>query len=246
MLLEETSQVSFRLDHARGFDASVSRGSLHDKAATTCGTRCQRRADTAAPTNVATASDAALLRRYQDSGEREPFDELVRRYTEPLFRYLGRYLGDAGLAKDVLQNTFLQVHLKCSLYRDGASVRPWIYAIATHQAIDAIRRAKRSVAVSLDRPGIGQEPDASMLVERLVEHTPGPLAKLEEQERRRWVRDTVDSLPERSRQVLILAYYHNLKYHEIASILRIPLGTVKSRLSLAIARLREGALAAGL
>jgi RNA polymerase sigma-70 factor (ECF subfamily) len=188
-----------------------------------------------------------LLGRYRDTRQAEVFDELVRRYAGELHRYLARYLGDPSLADDVLQNTFLQVHAKCRLYEDGRPARPWLYAIATHQAVDALRRAARRAAVSLDqRAGVGEEVEPGALVDLLVGEEPGPLEELEEAERQQWVRDGVARLPEVLRQTLILAYYQGLKYHEIAEVLGIPLGTVKSRLHLAIARLRQMARAAHL
>ncbi len=186
-----------------------------------------------------------LLRRYRDTGQAEVFDELIRRSAGELHHYLARYLGDPTLADDVLQNTFLQVHAKCRLYQDGRPVRPWLYAIATHQAVDALRRAGRQAAVSLDQSaGAGEEVEPGALVDLLVGEEPGPLEELEEAERQQWVRDSVARLPEPLRQTLILAYYQGLKYHEIAEVLGIPLGTVKSRLHGAIARLRAMAQAA--
>src|SRR3954469_20497923 len=106
--------------------------------------------------DLAGASDEVLLSRYRDEGRTEDFDELVHRYENELYRYLARYLGDSSLAEDVFQNTFLQVHLKRGLYEDGRPVRPWLYSIATHQAVDSLRKAGRHPTVSLDqRPGSG-------------------------------------------------------------------------------------------
>jgi RNA polymerase sigma-70 factor (ECF subfamily) len=96
-------------------------------------------------------SDEELFIRYRDSAAPDDFNELVRRYERELFRYLARYIGNPTLAEDVFQNTFLQVHLKRGLYEDGRPVRPWLYSIATHQAVDALRKAGRHPTVSLDR-----------------------------------------------------------------------------------------------
>ena len=81
------------------------------------------------------------------------FAELVRRYERELYSYLRRYLGDAEMAEDAFQAAFLQVHLKCQQFEAGRSVRPWLYTIATNQAIDAQRRSRRHRMVSLDRSG---------------------------------------------------------------------------------------------
>src|SRR5687767_10588782 len=84
-------------------------------------------------------SDEDLLGRARH-GDSQAFAALVKRYERELYGYLRRYVGDATLADDVFQNTFLQVYLKREQYEAGRPVRPWLYTIATHQAIDALRR----------------------------------------------------------------------------------------------------------
>lgn len=185
-------------------------------------------------------SDEELLTRYRDSADPSDFNELVRRYERELYRYLARYLGNPALAEDVFQNTFLQVHLKRGLYEDGRPVRPWLYSIATHQAVDALRKAGRHPTVSLDRRASPSgESDAGALVDLLVGEDSSPLAEMQEKERRDWVAKSVERLPDTLRQTLILAYFQDLKYREIAETLNIPVGTVKSRLHAALAKLQE-------
>src|SRR6516164_2008829 len=107
--------------------------------------------DNVAPTRpLIECSDEELLVSFQ-RGQREAFGVLVRRYERELYGYLRRYLGDASLADDVFQNTFLQLHTKIGKYEPGRPVRPWLYTIATHQAIDALRRAGRHQALSLEQ-----------------------------------------------------------------------------------------------
>jgi len=190
-------------------------------------------------------SDEDLFSRYRDSAAPDDFNELVRRYERELFRYLARYLGNSSLAEDVFQNTFLQVHLKRGLYEDGRPVRPWLYSIATHQAVDALRKAGRHPTVSLDRRVASStgESDPGSLVDLLVAEGSAPLTELQDQERREWMARSVEKLPETLRQTLILAYYQDLKYREIAEVLKIPVGTVKSRLHAALTKLQEMAKA---
>src|SRR5437899_1424247 len=139
--------------------------------------------------DLAGVSDEELLTRYRDEGRPEDFNTLVHRYENELYRYLARYLGDPSLAEDVFQSTFLQVHLKRGLYEDGRPVRPWLYSIATHQAIDALRKAGRHATISLDQRGPSTgESDPGALVDLLVSETPGPLAELQGVERQDWVR----------------------------------------------------------
>src|SRR6187200_1836026 len=114
-------------------------------------------ADTSDPTAM---SDEALLLAYRDHADRLAFSELVRRYERELYSYLRRYLGDAAAAEDAFQATFLQVHLKCDKFEPDRKVRPWLYTIATNQAIDLQRRGKRHRLVSLDRRDASADDDA--------------------------------------------------------------------------------------
>jgi RNA polymerase sigma-70 factor, ECF subfamily len=184
-------------------------------------------------------SDEDLLLRYV-RGQTEAFDVLIYRYERELFGYLRRYLGDNALAEDVFQNTFLQLHLKSSHYEPGRPVRPWLYTIATNQAIDALRRNGRHQAASLDverdNPGEGE---SQTLMEMLESREPGPLDRAHGQEWRQRVRASVELLPDFLRQVLLLAYYQGMKYRDIADVLGIPVGTVKSRLHAALVKLHE-------
>jgi RNA polymerase sigma-70 factor, ECF subfamily len=199
---------------------------------------------TDATEDLALLSDEELLTRYRESGQTRDFDALVHRYENELYRYLARYLGDRALAEDVFQNTFLQVHLKRGLYEDGRPVRPWLYSIATHQAVDTLRKVGRHPTVSLDQRVTSGETESGSLVDLLVSGEVGPLAELQGQERAEWVRESVARLPETLRQTLVLAYNQDLKYREIAEILNIPVGTVKSRLHAALAKLQQMAKSA--
>jgi RNA polymerase sigma-70 factor (ECF subfamily) len=191
------------------------------------------------PDLFATCSDEELLTRFC-KGQRDAFGGLVRRYERELYGYLRRYLGDANLAEDVFQNTFLQVYIKSGQYEPGRPVRPWLYTIATNQAIDALRRNGRHVAVSLDQHREAlPDGEVNNLADALESPGPGPVDAVEGLERRDRVRASVDRLPDFLRQVLILAYYQGLKYREIAEILGIPVGTVKSRLHAALVKLQE-------
>jgi RNA polymerase sigma-70 factor, ECF subfamily len=184
-------------------------------------------------------SDEELLSRLQ-GGERECFGLLVRRYQRELFGYLRRYLGDAEMAEDVFQSTFLQVFQKIGQYEPARPAKPWIYTIATHQAIDAMRRAGRKSMISLEQTtGEGDNGEVRNLIDMLEARDTAPVDQLEEVERREIVRAAVDRLPEIMRQVVMLTYYQGLKYREAAEVLGVPVGTVKSRLHAALVKLQE-------
>ena len=185
-------------------------------------------------------TDEELLLGYRDQGDRHAFDRLVHRYERELFGYLRHYLGNAEMAEDVFQQTFLQVHLKCSQFDSTRKVRPWLYTVATNQAIDSQRRNRRHRTVSLDRRATGSsEESEGGWVELLGGSDPGPVEKAESAETRDEVREAVESLPEQTKQVVVLVYFQGLKYREAAEVLSIPVGTVKSRLHAAIQKLSE-------
>jgi RNA polymerase sigma-70 factor (ECF subfamily) len=188
---------------------------------------------------LTTCSDEELLTRLR-RGQHDAFGALVRRYERELFGYLRRYLGDSNLADDVFQNTFLQVYVKIAQYEPGRPARPWLYTIATHQAIDALRRNARHQSVSLDQ-NREELPNGEVraLVELLESRDPGPVNAVQTEELRERVRASVDRLPGFLRQVVVLVYYQGLKYREVADILDIPVGTVKSRLHAALVKLQE-------
>src|SRR5262245_38582509 len=191
------------------------------------------------PDTLTICSDEELLARFC-KGQTEAFGALVRRYERELYGYLRRYLGDASLAEDVFQNTFLQVYVKSGHYEPGRPVRPWLYTIATNQAIDALRRNGRHQILSLDQQREElADGELGSLVETLESSTPDPVEAARAKERREKIRASVDRLPDFLRQVLVLAYYQGLKYREIADILGIPVGTVKSRLHAALTKLQE-------
>jgi RNA polymerase sigma-70 factor (ECF subfamily) len=185
-------------------------------------------------------SDEGLLTAYRDHADRTAFNELVRRYERELYSYLRRYLGDSGLAEDAFQATFLQVHLKCGQFEEDRKFRPWLYTIATNQAIDAQRRNKRHRSVSLNRNTTREgSDDLGSLMDLLVSKEPSPEASAESTQQRDWIRRSVEQLPATLREAVNLVYYQGLKYREAANILKIPVGTVKSRLHSAILKLNE-------
>jgi RNA polymerase sigma-70 factor (ECF subfamily) len=183
-------------------------------------------------------TDEALLTRFRQDDDAGAFEALVRRYESELFSYLRRYLGNAEMAEDVFQATFLQIHLKKDQFEEGRRFRPWLYTIATNQAIDAQRRNKRHRMVSLDHR-TGGEDDVGTLVEMLSGSDRTADEKMEDEEAREWVRVAVGDLPETLRSALLLVYHQGMKYREAADVLGIPVGTVKSRLHAALLKLNE-------
>lgn len=188
-------------------------------------------------------SDEAILARFCE-GDASAYGDLLKRFQREIYAYLRRYLGQEALAEDVFQNTFIQVYQKARQFEAGRKVRPWLYAIATHQAIDMLRRLNRRSAVSLEQMTAGDEYDGKAWSEMLVSSEPEPSSGLELTEQRERVVQALETLPEHLRLTVILAYYQGLKYKDIADIMKIPVGTVKSRLHAAMGKLQEALVAA--
>lgn len=189
--------------------------------------------------NVAPPSDEDLLLRYRETLDHDAFELLVHRYERELYNYLARYTHDASLAEEVFQQTFLRLHEKRTAYEPGRPVRPWIYSIATHLAVDAMRRAGRRRTFSLDEEHDSGDEASTSLRELLDDASVEPLAQLSDDERHAWARRAVDELPGHLRDVVLLVYFQGLRYQEAADVLGVPLGTVKSRLNNALVRLHS-------
>jgi RNA polymerase sigma-70 factor (ECF subfamily) len=184
-------------------------------------------------------TDEELLLEYRLTGSPAPFEALVKRYERELYNYLRRFLNNQVLAEDAFQATFLQVHLKCNLFDADRKVRPWLYTVATNQAIDIQRRNRRHRLVSLDRPNRVQHDELGSLVDMLASREVDPGDGVEQNERKEWVRGAVAALPEQLRSAVRLVYFRGMKYREAADELSVPVGTVKSRLHAAVKRLGE-------
>ena len=189
--------------------------------------------------DAAQLTDEQLLLAHREAPTEGHLATLIQRYERELYNYLRRFLGDASLAEDAFQTTFLQVHLKCGLFDCSRRFRPWLYTVATNQAIDIQRRNKRHQLVSLDRPNRSEHEEVGSLLDLLVSREGTPTERFDARERMEWVRRAVAALPEQLRTAVSLVYFRGLKYREAAAELSVPVGTVKSRLHSAIGRLGQ-------
>ncbi len=190
-------------------------------------------------THPAQWSDEQLLQAYREHGDQRLFATLVARYEQEIYTYLVRYLGDRHLADEVFQHSFLQLHLKCRQFGEGRRLRPWLYAIATNQAIDALRRERRHQHGSLDKLRNSESEDAVSLAHILASPLPSPGQEFLAGEDRTRVDEAVQRLPAHLRCVVWLVYYQGLKFREAADALQIPVGTLKSRMHQALNKLSE-------
>ena len=169
------------------------------------------------------------------AGDAGAFEELVNRYKDGVYAFLRRFLNRPDLVDDVFQETFLQVYMSRNTFDQSRPVRPWLFTIAANKAKDALRRTRRSGTTNF-----GSVCDEDCTVDDVLdsldydEHV--PCDDLIRDERAEAVEQVVSRMPERLREILILAYFQKRSYAEMAGILRIPLGTVKSRLHMAVGR----------
>jgi len=180
-----------------------------------------------------TPTDEQLLADYL-AGQPDAFELLVRRHSQELFRFLVRFTGSAATAEDIVQDTFLQVHLSAASFDRSRRLKPWLFTIAANKARDLLRSRARRPEVPLDaRVGVDED-ESQRFLDFLADVEHSPSASLEQEEEREFVRSVLGKMPDHLREVLILSYYHRFPYKEIAEILGVPLGTVKSRLHAAV------------
>ena len=137
-------------------------------------------------------------------------------------------------AEDVVQEAFLQVYTAAESFDPSRRFKPWLFTIAANKARDQLRSRGRKREVPLDAPVSNSEEAGQRFADLLAGEDPAPEAELELSERRSIVQGIVDGMPEKLSEVLILGYYHRLPYKEIAEVVGIPVGTVKSRLHAAV------------
>ncbi len=183
-------------------------------------------------------TDEEIVSAYLQTRNAEDFERLVHRYERELYTFLRRFLGDVQQAEDVFQSTFLSVHLRIEQFEPGRRFRPWLYAIASNKAIDYMRRNRRHQVASLDSKSPYGDSEDSM-INHLSGNVVPPDEKAMFNEMGARVRAAVQELNEPTQQLIQLAFYQGMKYSDIAEVLRIPLGTVKSRVFTAIRKLNQ-------
>jgi RNA polymerase sigma-70 factor (ECF subfamily) len=150
--------------------------------------------------------------------------ELFETYSPLVFRMAYLITKSKTLADDVVQETFLRIYQKYNLFDQSKPIQPWISAITINVARNLLRTNKWQVLTDFFPPMRAKE----SVEETCLQH---------ETQRDLW--NTIQSLPDKSREILILRYYAELQLPEIASILQIPIGTCKSRLHHAVTLLRK-------
>ena len=166
--------------------------------------------------------DSELFARAQ-RGDTAAYEEIVRRYQQLAFRTAYVITGSAAEAEDAAQDGFVKAFRALDSFRRGAPPRPWLLRIVANEARNRVRSAQRRLGLEL----------------RLADAAPSPEAASVAAEDRARLLALVNALGEEDRLVIASRYFLELSGEETAAALGIPEGTVKSRLSRALARLRE-------
>ncbi|KAB2907828.1 MAG: sigma-70 family RNA polymerase sigma factor [Ignavibacteriaceae bacterium] len=178
-------------------------------------------------------ADEQIILEFQETNDVELFEALVQRYKNPLFNFVFRFLGDRDATADVVQETFIKVYRNKDSYKTFAKFSTWIYTIAGNLAKTELQRRKRKNQVSIHSWGEDEEtielPDGGPLPDRLVDS--GIKNKM--------IQEALLKLPEVYREMVILRDIQELSYEEIAEMMDISIGTVKSRINRGRAQLQE-------
>lgn len=184
---------------------------------------------------ISRAEEQALLQRCKD-GEPGAFDELVARYQKRVFNFAYGIAGNQDDANDVAQEAFVRVFHSIQTFRGDANFTTWIYRIITNVYLDERKKSKSHRLTSLDDYIDLEENSVSRQIE---DDSPLPDEIAQTKERNQVVRSAISSLPDYQRIIVTLYHLHDKSYEEIADILQLPIGTVKSRLNRARLALAE-------
>jgi len=166
-------------------------------------------------------------------GDRDAFGALVEQYRDNVYRLAYRMCGNAYDADEAAQEAFVAAWRALPNFRGDAKFSTWLYRLTTNAAIDVMRREKRHQTV-----GDGEMVD-------LADDADSPQETVERTEQQEAVQKALATLSEEYREVLLLRYMEELDYAEIAEVLQLPSGTVKSRINRAKAALKTALLKSG-
>lgn len=185
---------------------------------------------------LAVSSEERSLIERCKRGDLGAFNELVRRYEKQVYNFAYRLTNNYDDANDVAQEAFLRAYNAIGSFRGDASFSTWLFRITTNVFLDDRKRAKAHPHSSLDEY---MELDESSVARQVEDPAPGPQTLTEEAERGKILNDAISSLPDYQRAMVVLYHTQQKSYEEIAEMMDLPIGTVKSRLNRARLALKE-------
>lgn len=182
--------------------------------------------------------DLELMQRFQE-GDVDAFTELYEAHLKGLLNFFFRLCWDRALAEDFAQETLLRIFKSAHRWEPTAKFTTYLYRIARNCWIDHCRlQSTRKERVSLNLR-IGSDEKASELMTRLPDDIRPPEHESDRRELYAAIMKALDQLPDEQRMVFILSEIEDMRYQEIADVMEIPVGTVKSRMHTAVGRLQE-------
>lgn len=182
----------------------------------------------------ATSDDAALIAAFI-KGNGDSFAALVDRHMSMVYKFIYRYVGDADIANDVVQEVFIKVWKNIKKFDQQKNFKTWLLTIAKNTALDAIKK-KRAVLFSRIEEG---ETDLDAFLAPYVESVDLPDELLERKQTKAELDRVLQELAPAYRSVLLLRYVEHLKFREIADVLQEPIDTIKSKHRRALIQLRK-------
>ncbi len=170
------------------------------------------------------------------SGNVAAFEQLVLAYEKKVYNLAFRMMGNSEDASDVVQETFLRAFSSLRSFRGDSSFSTWVYRIVSNICLDELRKRSRQRVSSLDEPVEGQDGE---MIRQVADPSPGPEDALQRTETREQIQRGIASLQEDHRVIVVLRDVQGLSYEEIAQVLGLSLGTVKSRLNRARLALKK-------
>jgi RNA polymerase sigma factor (sigma-70 family) len=159
------------------------------------------------------------------AGEPYAFEDLVKRYSTPLFNFIYRFLGDYDQACDILQHVFIQLHTSLSSLRTDKPLKAWLFQVARNRCLDELRR-KRVIHFS-ELESVNDDEELSPLA-AIPDNGPLPEELAEQSDLQQRLQEAIQTLPLKFRSVVLLRYAGQLSFSEIGQTLSMPEATAKT------------------
>jgi RNA polymerase sigma-70 factor (ECF subfamily) len=181
-------------------------------------------------------TDDYLIGQFQN-GDRDAFTHLVHRHKQDIFQFILNKMKERELASDLTQDVFVKLFKSADLYQPTAKFRSWLFRMAQNICIDYHRKHQKASILSLDSTGETDEDWA--LLNQIQDESANPERETEFVELQSIIENALDSLSEEQRTAFVLCQYQGMSYSEIASVQKVPVGTVKSRIHNALIKVRD-------
>jgi RNA polymerase sigma-70 factor (ECF subfamily) len=168
-------------------------------------------------------------------GDEAACEELVGRYSRSVYNYVARLIGRQEEARDATQETFIKAFRSLSSFNPQNKFKSWLFRIAHNHCIDILRRRKPTLSLDV----VQEDDDQRAPGIQLADGGADPERRLLASETGEWLQKALEKLPKAYKEVIILRHFQELSYQEIAEILKLPIGTVKTNIFRAREQMRK-------